>query len=169
MFSVLLQDLIGQAFVRANRGGAPTDRRLLVVLDEAANTPLPKLPQWAATVTGAGIQLVTVWQSKAQLDQAFGKDADNVLTNHRTKLIFPSGLSDLATIDYISAIVGDEHVRGDLDEPNRRRTGGPQKRAQPRDSRATPDAERAPPDADRRRLLVHGQLPLAWMKSPTKS
>ena len=44
-----------------------------------------KLPQRPATITGAGIQLVTVWQSKAQLDQAYGKDADNVLTNHRTK------------------------------------------------------------------------------------
>ncbi len=53
VFSVLLQDLIGQAFVRANRGGTSTDRRLLVLLDEAANTPLPKLPQWAATVAGA--------------------------------------------------------------------------------------------------------------------
>ncbi len=86
------------------------------MLDEAANTPLPKLPQWAATITGAGIQLVTVWQSKAQLDQAYGKDADNVLTNHRTKLIFPSGFSDLSTIEYISALVGDEHVRSELDE-----------------------------------------------------
>ena len=69
-----------------------------------------------STITGAGIQLVTVWQSKAQLDQAYGKDADNVLTNHRTKLIFPSGLSDLSTIEYISALVGDEHVRSELDE-----------------------------------------------------
>ena len=165
VFSVLLQDLIGQAFVRANRGETLADRRLLVVLDEAANTPLPKLPQWAATVTGAGIQLVTVWQSKAQLDQAYGKDADNVLTNHRSKLIFPSGLSDLATIDYISAIVGDEHVRGDLDEPS---AFHPDDR---RSGRSPATAVRLlPPNVLRQMqigdaLLLHGQLPPAWLRS----
>ena len=151
VFSVLLQDLIGQAFARSNRHGTAIDPRLLVVLDEAANTPLPKLPQWAATVAGAGIQLVTVWQSKAQLDQAFGKDADNVLTNHRTKLIFPSGLSDLATIDYVSALVGEEHVRSDLDEPN----GGRPEERNPARSPATsvslPRVEHPPPDAGGRR------------------
>ena len=35
--------------------------------------------------------------SKAQLDHAYGANADNVLTNHRTKLILPSGLSDRST------------------------------------------------------------------------
>lgn len=165
VFSVLLQDLIGQAFVRTNRGVAPTDRRLLVVLDEAANTPLPKLPQWAATVAGAGIQLVTVWQSKAQLDQAYGKDADNVLTNHRTKLIFPSGLSDLATIDYISAIVGDEHVRGDLDEPNATRPGDRRTGRSPATvvRLLTPNVLRQMQIGDA--LLVHGQLPPAWLRA----
>lgn len=164
VFSVLLQDLIGQAFVRANRGDTPTDRRLLVVLDEAANTPLPKLPQWAATVTGAGIQLVTVWQSKAQLDQAYGKDADNILTNHRTKLIFPSGLSDLATIEYVSAIVGDEHVRGDLDEPNAAGSEDRRNGRSPATAVAflTPNVLRQMQIGDA--LLLHGQLPTAWLR-----
>jgi type IV secretory pathway TraG/TraD family ATPase VirD4 len=48
---------------------------------------------------------VTVWQSKAQLDQIYGRDADNVLTNHRTKLVYPSGLSDMATIEYVNVSV----------------------------------------------------------------
>jgi type IV secretion system protein VirD4 len=165
VFSVLLQDLIGQAFVRANRGGERTGLRLLVVLDEAANTPLPKLPQWAATVTGAGIQLVTVWQSKAQLDQAFGKDADNVLTNHRTKLIFPSGLSDIATVDYIGAIIGDEHVRGDLDDPAA--VGSDDRRSGRSPATAvrllTPNVLRQMQIGDA--LLVHGQLPAAWLQA----
>jgi type IV secretory pathway TraG/TraD family ATPase VirD4 len=86
---------------RHRRGSrrVPLDPRLLVLLDEAANTPLPKLPQWAATVTGAGVQLVTVWQSKGQSDEAYSRDADNFLMNHRTKLVYPSGISDTATID----------------------------------------------------------------------
>ncbi len=116
VFAVLLHDLISQAFDRYNRTGELLDPRLLVLLDEAANTPLPKLPQWASMVTGAGIQLITVWQSKAQLDQTYRQDADTVLTNHRSKLIYPSGISDLSTVQYVSDLVGDEHVRSDFDE-----------------------------------------------------
>ena len=135
-----------------------------MVLDEAANTPLPKLPQWAATITGAGIQLVTVWQSKAQLDQAYGKDADNVLTNHRTKLIFPSGLSDLSTIEYISALVGDEHVRSELDEPGWDADG-----RSPSRSPSTAVPFLSPSTLRRVRvgdaLLVHGALLPAWIRA----
>lgn len=114
VFAALLHDLISDAFTTYNRRGAPLDPRLLVVCDEAANTPLPKLPQWAATVSGAGIQLVNVWQSRAQIDTTYGREADSVLTNHRSKLFYPSGLTDLTTTDYVSALIGTEHVRADL-------------------------------------------------------
>jgi type IV secretion system protein VirD4 len=165
VFAALLHDLIAQAFERYNRQGSPIDPRLLVVLDEAANTPLPKLPQWAATITGAGIQLVTVWQSKAQLDQAYGKDADNVLTNHRTKLIFPSGLSDLSTIDYVGALLGDEHVRSELDEPRTRSSGHGYEGRSP----AAPVPFLSPGTLRRMKaghvLCIHGALPPLWLRS----
>ncbi|CAN5645679.1 hypothetical protein BH10ACT3_BH10ACT3_00230 [soil metagenome] len=169
VFAALLHDLIAQAFEKYNRAGTPIDPRLLVVLDEAANTPLPKLPQWAATITGAGIQLVTVWQSKAQLDQAYGKNADNVLTNHRTKLIFPSGLSDLSTIEYISALVGDEHVRSELNE--RRGSSGDGRRPDRSPSTAVPYLS---PSTLRRvrvgdALLLHGSSPVAWLSAQSRS
>jgi len=32
------------------------------------------------------MQFVTVWQSKGQLDETYGRDADNLLTNHQTDL-----------------------------------------------------------------------------------
>jgi TraM recognition site of TraD and TraG len=57
-----------------------------------------------------------VWQSKAQLDEIYGHHADTVLTNHRTKLILPSGLSDMSTAHYITHLVGDEHVGGEIEE-----------------------------------------------------
>jgi type IV secretory pathway TraG/TraD family ATPase VirD4 len=63
-----------------------------VVLDEAANTPARWLPQVASTCSGIGIQLVTIWQSKGQIDDVYGTKADSVLTNHGTK-----GFSVLAT------------------------------------------------------------------------
>jgi hypothetical protein len=97
--------------------GASLDPRLLVVCDEAAITPLPKLPQRAATVSGAGI-LVTFSQSRAQLDTSCGRPADGVLTDHRSKLFYTSGLTDTATTDYL-VLAGIEHVRADLTRGSR--------------------------------------------------
>lgn len=166
VFAVLLHDLIAQAFDHYNRTGELLDPRLLVLLDEAANTPLPELPRWASTLTGAGIQLVTVWQSKAQLDQIYGRDADNVLTNHRTKLFYPSSLSDMATIDYLSSLAGTEHVRADLAETQWLQ--GKSQRTVPTPVTALPLLS---PSVLRQMrigdvLLLHGQLPPAWVRDP---
>lgn len=161
VFSALLHDLISRAFDRANRTGI-LDPRLLILIDETANTPLHKLPEWASTVTGAGMQLVTVWQSKAQLDEIYGKHADTVLTNHRTKLVYASGLSDLATATYFSDLVGTEHVRGDLENP---RAGWDDDRRPGTPAAALPLLD---PKTLRRMgvgdaILVHGNLPPAWV------
>ncbi len=165
VFAAVLHDLISDAFSAYNRRGTPLDPRLLVVCDEAANTPLPKLPQWAATVSGAGIQLVTVWQSRAQLDTAYGRDADSVLTNHRSKLFYPSGLTDTTTTDYLSVLVGNEHVRADLTRPQLLDPGGGQEA-----QRVATSVPYAPADLLRRLrvgdgLLVHGELPTAWIRT----
>jgi type IV secretion system protein VirD4 len=53
--------------------------------------------------------LITIWQSKAQMDAAYGVLADSVLTNHGTKIFF-SGISDLSTLDYTSRLLGEEEV-----------------------------------------------------------
>ena len=165
VFAVLLHDLIAQAFDRYNRTGEALDPRLLVLLDEAANTPLPKLPQWASTVTGAGIQLVTVWQSKAQLDKTYGKDAETVLTNHRSKLIYPSGISDLATVQYI------ERARRRRARPQRPRRTERHRREDRRTGRSPATAVRllTPNVLGQMQVgdavLLHGQLPPAWLRA----
>ena len=108
VLGALVSDLIGHAYDWQGRRG----RRLpdtLMVLDEAANTPTQWLPEVVSTCSGIGIQLVTVWQSKAQIDAAYGRLADSVLTNHGTKLFF-SGVSDPATLEYASRLVGNEEV-----------------------------------------------------------
>ena len=79
------------------------------VLDEAANTPTRWLPGVASTCAGIGLLLVTIWQSKAQIDAAYGRLADSVITNHGTKIIF-SGVSDPATLDYAGRLLGDEDI-----------------------------------------------------------
>lgn len=109
----LIADLVNQAFERTSRHRSRLDPTMLLVLDEAANTPLRKLPEWASTVAGIGIQLVTVWQSKAQLEAIYGIQADTILTNHLTKVFF-TGMSDATGLDYVGRLTGHEHVPGYL-------------------------------------------------------
>lgn len=108
VFGGILDDLLQQAYEWQNEHGSRLPDTLLV-LDEAANTPARWLPQVASTCSGIGIQLVTIWQSKAQIDNAYGTLADSVLTNHGTKIFF-SGISDPSTMDYVSRLLGDEEV-----------------------------------------------------------
>jgi type IV secretion system protein VirD4 len=108
VFGGLLGDLVQQAFARANRTGGPIGD-LLVVMDEAGNTPTRWLPAVASTCAGIGILLVTVWQSKAQIDAEYGRLADSVITNHGTKIVY-AGVSDPATFQYATSLVGDEEI-----------------------------------------------------------
>jgi type IV secretion system protein VirD4 len=110
LFGGLLSDLVEQQayeWAATHRDPLPD---LLVVLDEAANTPTRWLPSVASTCSGLGILLVTIWQSKAQIDEAYGTLADSVLTNHGSKVIF-SGVSDPSTLDYVTKLLGEEEVR----------------------------------------------------------
>lgn len=104
----LLSDLKGQAYEWDVRG-RKFARPLLMLIDEAGNMPLAWLPQVASTCAGIGIQLVTIWQSISQIEEAYGRLAHSVLTNHATKLFFPAA-SDESTLGYQSKISGEEHV-----------------------------------------------------------
>jgi type IV secretion system protein VirD4 len=109
-FGGLVDDLMTQMYERANRRSSGClDRRVLVVLDEAGNQRLEKLPTYASTVAGLGVQLVTVWQSLAQITSAYGKAAGIVLTNHLSK-VFYTGMSDEDTLSYVARILGDEEI-----------------------------------------------------------
>ncbi|MDQ4068388.1 MAG: type IV secretory system conjugative DNA transfer family protein [Actinomycetota bacterium] len=158
----LIADLVNQAFERVSRVRRRLDPTLLLVLDEAANTPVRKLPEWASTVAGIGIQLVTVWQSKSQLEAIYGAQADTILTNHLTKLFF-TGMSDAAGLEYVGRLSGYEHVPGYLgsDKPDAAGRVTPTQVAL-----LAPNVVRQirPGDA----LLVHGTLPPAHVR-PSKA
>ena len=112
-YAVVFGGLLGsvlrdQAYDIAGRYG----RRLpglLCVIDEAGNTPLRWLPEVASTCSGIGVQLITVWQSKAQIDATYQKQADPMLTNHATKVFF-AGASDDDTLRYVTFLGGEEEV-----------------------------------------------------------
>lgn len=110
LFSGLLAEVLDTAFEEAARRGAPLDPPLLVVLDEAANVaPLGDLDVVAATAAGHGVQLVTVWQDLAQISARYGQRAATVVNNHRAKVVL-SGISDPATLEHMSALIGEEEV-----------------------------------------------------------
>ncbi len=105
LLGTLLRD---QAYDMANRYGGRLPG-LLCVIDEAGNTPLRWLPEVASTCSGVGVQLVTVWQSKAQIDAIYQTQAGPLLTNHATKVFF-AGASDSETLRYVAMLGGDEEV-----------------------------------------------------------
>lgn len=164
VFGGLIGDLVDQVYERADRTNKSLDPTLLVVLDEAANTPLRQLPEWASTVAGHGVQLVTVWQSKAQLDAIYGeKPADTILTNHLTKLGF-AGLSDRSSLDYFSYLLGDEQVASRSLSTDARGADGRSV------SENTSAAALAPAHVLRQQqpghaVMVHGTLPPAHLRS----
>ena len=162
VFGGLLGDLIREAFARFNRTGKPLDPPLLLVIDEAGNTPLRSLPEYASTVAGIGILLVTIWQSKAQLDVAYHRAADTILTNHLTKVFYTSA-SDLSGLELAAKLVGDAHLPMRSSSADLRGTGGSLSES----SHAIPLApaevlrQMVPGDA----LLIHGTLPPAQLRT----
>jgi type IV secretion system protein VirD4 len=80
-------------------------RRLLVVLDEAATVAsLDELDEWAATVSGLGVTLVTVVQDFAQLVARWGPRAATIVNNHASRLVL-AGLADPSVGSYLPEIV----------------------------------------------------------------
>ncbi len=116
-FGGVIADLVDQVILRHEHTGRALDTELLLMLDETANVPLVQLPNWASTVAGYGIQLVTAWQSKAQIDAAYGPSADTVIANHLTQLYFPR-IRDLSTIRYVTELLGTEHQPGYVNAPS---------------------------------------------------
>jgi type IV secretion system protein VirD4 len=105
----LVDDLMKQAYARVGKSTQPLDPPLLLVIDEAGNWPMRNLPGRISTCAGLGIQLLLVYQSKAQIDAVYGSRADVVVSNAITKVIF-SGVSDRSTLDYAASLLGAEHV-----------------------------------------------------------
>ena len=119
------------------------------------------LPEYASTVAGIGILLVTIWQSKAQLDASYGRAADTILTNHLTKVFYTSA-SDLSGLELAGRLVGEAHV------PTRSVAADPSGRKST--SESSLELTLAPPHVLRQMLpgdalLVHGTLPPAHLRT----
>jgi type IV secretion system protein VirD4 len=158
VLTVLLASAVRAAYDNANRNGGKLLRPCLALLDEAGNVAAPKdLPAWVTTGRSHGISLVTVWQDLAQIRSIYGDLGSAILNNHKAK-IFGSGISDPATLDLASRLVGDRPVK----ERNQSKGQGGNRSW----SEHTIYRRAAPGDAIRRldsddALLVYGNLPPA--------
>lgn len=154
VFVALLGELLEAAFDRGSRQDRE-HRRLLVVLDEAANiAPVRDLDVLASTAASYGIQLVTVFQDLTQIETRYGPRAATVVNNHRARLV-GSGIADAKTLNEVSVLVGDGEYRA-----TSRTEGDGQRSMTWSDERrllATADALRRIPPGEG--VLVYGHLP----------
>lgn len=168
-FSVVFGGLLGsllkdQAYKASHHYQGPIPD-LLAVIDEAGNTPLQWLPSVASTCAGVGVLLVTVWQSYAQIEAIYQRQAAPLVTNHGTKILF-AGISDKPTLDYITGIVGEEEV-AQRSASSDVHLGGPGRRSI---GEATQQRRLLPADVLRQiapgeGLLIHGTLPPAHIRA----
>jgi type IV secretion system protein VirD4 len=108
LFETITQQVVATAQEKAARSpDGMLDPRLGLFLDEAGNcAALSELDVLATTARGQGIQLVTVWHDRSQLEARYGAKASTILNNHRAKL-FLSGLADLSALELGSRLIGD--------------------------------------------------------------
>jgi type IV secretory pathway TraG/TraD family ATPase VirD4 len=109
LFETITQQVVAAAQEKAalNPDGMLSPR-LGLFLDEAGNcAALSDLDVLATTARGQGIQLVTVWHDKSQLEARYGPKASTILNNHRAKL-FLSGLADLSALELGARLIGDQ-------------------------------------------------------------
>jgi len=92
-------------------GGRSSDRPILRILaDEAAHlAPLGKLPTYLSVSAGWGVRWCLIYQSLAQLEQRYGREADAVLGNVLCKL-FLGPIQDATTRNYLSELLDEETV-----------------------------------------------------------
>jgi hypothetical protein len=62
-----------------------------------------------STIAALGAFFVTCWQSLSQIQHRYTSLADAVLSGHRTKCFF-AGIDDLATVRYLSGLLGHEYI-----------------------------------------------------------
>lgn len=153
LFVGLVDAIMRHAARRVNRGHR-ADKPLLVLLDDAANSaPLQDLDRYAAVCRDRSIQLVTVWQDLAQIEDRYSHDrARTIVNNHQAKMLLP-GVTDRNLLDYISGLLGEERIIQHTSSTDGR-PGSGLSASEAWQPLATPDELRRLP-ADRA-VLVHG-------------
>lgn len=102
-FAAIYEIFLNKVFEFAYGAGA-ANGKILFLLDELANVaPISDLDKIASTCGSFGVVLCSVFQDLSQVETSYGSRSRSVVNNHRSKLCL-SGITDVATIDYINKI-----------------------------------------------------------------
>ncbi len=160
LFAMMISELLAVVYESAAASGRPIDPPLLLVLDEAANiAPIPNLDEVASSGAGQGVQLLSVFQDLAQVKARYGDRAETIVNNHRAKL-FGAGISDPATLGYVSQVIGAGEFEQNTHSSGERGNSASHTKTY-RDLASAPAVRGADPGSA---LLVYGHLPPAKIR-----
>ena len=109
--AALIEDLIDAARrLAARSAGQRLDPPLALVLDEAANYPLPSLPALMAEGGGSGITTMAVLQSLAQARDRWGREAAGAIWDSAIAKVVHGGSANADDLADISRLIGDRPV-----------------------------------------------------------
>lgn len=112
LVAALVEDLIDTARRMAARSpGQRLDPPLALVLDEAANYPLPSLPSLMSEGGGSGITTVAVLQSLAQARDRWGRDAAQAIWDAAIVKIILGGSANADDLTDLSRVIGEHEER----------------------------------------------------------
>jgi type IV secretory pathway TraG/TraD family ATPase VirD4 len=150
--AALVEDVVDAARRMAARStGARLDPPLALVLDEAANYPLPSLPALMSEGGGTGITTLAVLQSLAQARDKWGQEAAGAIWDSAIVKLILGGSANADDLSDISRLIGDRAVH----EWSETHGAGPQGRSVSMQIRQRPILE---PAEIRRIKLGHGLL-----------
>ncbi|WP_148239440.1 TraM recognition domain-containing protein [Ruania zhangjianzhongii] len=108
LITALAEDIVQTAKRRAARSpNARMDPPLTLELDEAANYPLPSLPELMSEGGGSGIRTRAVFQSMGQIRHALGADQAEAVWDSATVKTILGGSANSDTLRDISALMGE--------------------------------------------------------------
>jgi type IV secretory pathway TraG/TraD family ATPase VirD4 len=97
----LVTGLIRRGDLEAGEEGVP----MLVALDEAGRTPIPKLDDLVSTISGRGMSAAIYVQDLDQLESAYGRaGAQTIRSNCHTQIYYRP--TDYSTASHISRTCG---------------------------------------------------------------
>lgn len=108
----IIEDIRTATYERAAQLQPTEGRRppVLVALDEAANiAPLPDLPSMVSEGGGQGLTTLACFQDLSQAKQRWGHAADGFLSLFGSTVVLP-GIGDVATLDALSVLAGEEEI-----------------------------------------------------------
>jgi len=106
--SALIEDVVETARQLASASvGARLDPPLALILDEAANYPLPSLGALMSEGGGSGITTVAVLQSLAQARDRWGNDQAQAIWDSATSKIILGGSSNASDLRDLTQLIGE--------------------------------------------------------------